>query len=116
MKKINLYSVEIIKDPRWGNKFVKQEYEVGLENEKYVVIKDLHFTILDKKGDRSSSHHIIGNPSVSEWKTGLDSLDGIHYTLWTYKTKRPETIKREIQAFVEERFGYISNINLDFIK
>lgn len=115
--KVYKYKVEILKSEQYDNKFIKEELEVGLENDRFMVLLDSSFTKINKKKstgsdlDRTLDHHY-----VSEWKMGFKSLDGIHYTEFSSHKVRPSTIKRRIEAFIKKEYGYLSKIDLSFIK
>ena len=112
MKSINYYEVQILKD---GTKKFKVELlKVCAENENELVVERYNrFYILNKKSDRYSTSPDLNKPSISEWKV---CLEGIHYYLYSTRKVRPDTIKREIAEFVSKEYGYLNEINLDFIK
>ena len=117
MKVLNHYEVKILKDRSYPDKFTTEYYSVKLENEKEVVIERYgKFWILDKEEKASGSNDVIGVKSISEWRLGLSSLDGIHYSCYTYEIKNPVKIKAEIESFIKEKYGYLFSVNLDFIK
>lgn len=108
------YDIRILKTGE--RSFKTTQYKTVAENEKYIILNDTEFTKLNKK-DRGFSrlNNVINKSSISEWKLGF-SLDGLHYTLYTNKSKRLETIKKEITEWINENYAYLYQVNLDFIK
>lgn len=116
MKTIIKYHVEILKNSD-KREFEVETFHIGLENKRYVVLTDIHFTKLNKqKRDRNELEPTIDDPMVYAREWGISSLDGIVYTLYTYKKVRPETIRRQISAYINKKYGYLFNVSLDFIK
>lgn len=118
MRIINEYEVEIFKDASKENTFVIKNHEVGLENDRFIVLKNEHFTTLNKnKRGGHSLNMTLDDTSIHtrKWKY-LPDYDGIVYHLFTEKTKKPEQIRKEIAAFIEKEYGYLTAVNLDFIK
>lgn len=112
--KIRHYYVEIFKSRTEKNTYKIEKIEIGLENDKYIVLKDISFTKLAK--EKNLTYNEIGKPSIyiRDWK--IESVDGIVYSLYTYKRTRPDTIKNAIHKFIKDKYGYLFNVNLEFIK
>lgn len=115
--KVYRYEVRILKSSEYDNKFITEELEVGLQNDRFIVLLDDNFTRINKNNSTGSDlDRTLNCHRVSEWKMGLKSLDGIHYNEFSSHRVRPETIKRRIKSFIKSEYGYLSEINLDFIK
>lgn len=119
MKKINHYRVEVT-DPKSAGiigpkqEFAVTEFNVIAENDRYVAIDDYRFTSLRKdkyKYDtclEQVSIHLSANDNV--WG------NRITYSLYTEKTKRASTIKKEIEAEIAKKYGFfLGQIDLAFI-
>ena len=113
MKKINHYDVRILKDGT--KKFEVENIEILASNNEYTVLNDHYYTKLNNTSNRYCEHK-IGVSHVSEWKTGYPSLDGIRYTLYTYKTRKSATIRNEIQKYINEHYSFLFEVDLSFIK
>lgn len=117
MKKINKYCVKIQGDKpvcRYvgnENEFKKEVYKVLLENKDYIVIDDFRFTSLRKNGRDKE----IDTPIIFEMKFGTYN-DGIHYYYYCYGTRKPESIRKDIEKWIQKKYGYLFDINLNFIK
>lgn len=113
---INVYRVDIYKNDIRRNSFDVTVEHIACENDTYIVLGDHNFTKLRKKSDRSDHDTTLEKPIIYERNWGITSLDGLSYVLYTEKTKRPETIKSEINAFLDKKYGWLFRVNLDFIK
>jgi hypothetical protein len=117
MKTISCYEVKILKDTSYENSFEVKSFDVIAENEREAVVEKAgRFTILDKKETSYGMNPVIGVKSISEWKLGLSSTDGIHYTLYSYRFKPASKVRAEIETFIKEKYSYLFSVNLDFIK
>ena len=115
--KIYKYSVEIFRTKVKENVFKTEQFEVGLENDNLIVLKDESFTKLNKKKSKYSTDISVDDEHIYErkWGGSLADYDGIQYILYTYKVKKPETIRKQIENWISDKYGYLFNINLDFI-
>jgi hypothetical protein len=120
MKKINYYRVEVT-DPLNGGilggekKFEMQEFKVIGENDKYIAIDNYAFTSIRK--EKCDWDTCLDKPSIH--LSANDSVYGtrVAYTLYTQKTKRASTIKKEIEAAIEKKYGFFARgFDLSFIK
>lgn len=119
MSKIKHYRVEVT-DPKSAGiigpqqKFEVTEFNVIAENDRYLVIDDYRFTSLRKEKSKYDtcleqvSIHLSANDSV--WG------NRITYSLYTVKTKRASTIRKEIEAEIAKKYGFfLGKIDLSFI-
>lgn len=119
MKKINYYCVEVTDPLNTGivggdKKFEKQEFDVIGENNNYIAINDHRFTSLRK--EKSEWDTCLDKPSISLHAN--DSCWGtrVLYSLYTEKSKRASTIKKEIEAAIEKKYGFFARgFDLSFI-
>lgn len=114
---INYYFVEIAdgKGIISGKKEFKREtFNVIGENDGYLVIDNYSFTTIAKK--KSYVDPELNKPAITSCTN--DSVWGsrITYRLYTDRTKRADTIKREIEAHIKDKFGFfMGDFGLDFI-
>lgn len=119
MKKINYYRVEVTDPLHSGilgreKKFEAEQFNVIGENEKYIAIDDFRFSSIRKQ--KADWDTCIDQPSISLYAN--DNVWGtrITYTLYTQKTKRAATIKKEIEAAIEKKYGFFARgFDLSFI-
>lgn len=121
MRTINYYKVGILKN---GESYFEQtEVGVALENDQWIVLDFRNFDKVTKDKNYEHSYPRIGVHRI--WKrdneTGYFSNhrewgNGVFYKLYSETKKRPSTIRKEIEAFLEEKFGYLASIDLSFIK
>jgi hypothetical protein len=114
--KVFEYEVFIPKSSQYESKYRLRELEVGLENDNYMVLIDPSFTTINK-ASRSGSclNKTLDKHTISTWETGCGSIDGIHYTEYSSHKVRPETIKRRIESYINEKYGYLMKPDLRFI-
>lgn len=102
---------------QWDDKFEIVEVEVLAENETKIVLNDDQFTVLDKKKGNCSFRHCVGNTLINIRTNNSICGDGIFYTLYSYGKKRPETIRREIEAKIKAEYSWLMNeADLSIIK
>lgn len=119
MKKINHYLVEVTDPKSAGIIGPKQEFKVTelnvvAENDRYIAVDDFCFTSVRKEKSRYDT--CLEQPRIS--LTANDSVWGsrIMYSLYTGKTKRASTIRKEIEAEVAKKYGFfLGQIDLSFI-
>ena len=119
MKKINHYKVEVT-DPAnpgiiWRDKKIEvTAYDVIGENDKYIAINDYRFTSLRK--EKSDWDACLDKPSISLHANETVWGTRVMYSLYTEKTKRASTIKKEIEAAIEKKYGFFARgFDLSFI-
>lgn len=119
MKQINLYRVEVT-DPQDGGiigrdrKFEAQTFNVLGENGRYIVIDDASFTSIRKS--RVDWDTCLDKPSIR--MHARDKVYGtrVTYTLYTERTKRATTIKKEIEEAIKKKYGFFARgFDLSFI-
>ncbi len=119
MKKINYYRVEVTDPANPGilgreKKYEAVTFNVVAENDKYVAIDDRRFTSLSK--EKSKYETCLDSPCISLHAN--DSCWGtrVSYTLYTERTKRAATIKKEIEAAIAKKYGFFTRgLDLSFI-
>lgn len=114
--KVRHIDVRVLKSDKYENEYEVKELDVVAENELYLVLGDLHFTTLRKVSKEGSGlNPVLNKHTVSIRDHGIECLDGIHYTEYTTRNVQPETIKRRIRKFIEEKYGYMFKPDLSFI-
>jgi hypothetical protein len=119
MKKINHYKVEVTDPANPGiigrdKKFEVTAYDVIGENDKYIAINDYRFTSLRK--EKSDWDACLDKPSISLHANETVWGTRVTYSLYTEKTKRASTIKKEIEAAIEKKYGFFARgFDLSFI-
>lgn len=119
MKKINYYRVEVTDPQNTGimgaeKEFRVQAFNVIGENDRFIAIDDHCFTSIRK--DKADYWTCLDKPSI-----GLHANDSCYgtrvtYTLYTEKTKRAATIKKEIEAAIKKKYGFFARgFDLSFI-
>lgn len=117
--KINRYEVNIqiekgIVDR--GNNFTKIELDVLKTNETRVVLDDEYFTVLHKN-NKDHWNTSIDRPLIRIYSKDNCYGSAIYYSLYTYKVKSPEKIKKEIRDEITKKFGaFLGNVDLTIIK
>ena len=119
MKKINHYQVEVADPANPGimgrdKKFEVTAYDVIGENDEYVAINDYGFTSIRKK--KCDWGVCLDKPSIS--LRANDNVWGTRatYSLYTEKIKLASTIKKEIEAAIEKKYGFFARgFDLSFI-
>ena len=119
MNKINYYRVEAI-DPlnsgilRGEKKYEVMQFNVIGENDRYIAIDDYSFKSIRK--EKCDWDVCLDKPSI-----GLYANDNVYgtrvtYTLYTEKTKRASTIKKEIEEAIAKKYGFFARgFDLSFI-
>lgn len=119
MKKINHYRVEVTDPANPGiigrdKKFEVTAFDVIGENDKYVAINDYRFTSIRK--EKSDWDACLDKPSISLYANDTCWGTRVTYSLYTEKTKRSSTIKKEIEAAIEKKYGFFARgFDLSFI-
>ena len=119
MKTIFCHKVSIYQKPAkiWDEDcFTVTKEQVLAENEIYIVLNDSHFTKLKKTG-----YGVYFNKMEKETisvRTNDNLLgNGVFYTFYSTTKRRPSTIKKHIEAYVKEKFGWLSEgMDLSIIK
>lgn len=121
MRTINYYKVGILKN---GESYFEQsEIGVALENDQWIILDVYEFKKLTKTKDHEFSYPRIGIQKIIKrdnetgyFKEHREWGNGVFYKLYSETKKRPSTIRKEIEMFIEEKFGYLGRIDLSFIK
>jgi hypothetical protein len=119
VKKINYYRVDVTSPTDGGimgadKKFDRQTFSVIGENNEYLAIDDHRFTSIRKK-------HCDWDTCLDKPSIGLHANDSVWgtrvtYSLYTEKTKRAGTIKKEIEAAIQKKYGFFARgFDLSFI-
>jgi hypothetical protein len=121
MKYLNEYTVRIMKSG--DTHFEVKKVPILAENETWIVLDTEHYEKVTKSKTFDFIHSRVEHHKIykKDNETGHFENDplfgnGVFYKLHTRKTKRPATIRKEIKAFLDEKFGYLTNIDLSFIK
>jgi hypothetical protein len=119
MKKINHYQVDVTDPLNPGIIGREQRFEVAAfdvigENDKYIAINDYRFTSLRKA--KSDWDACLDKPSISLHANNTVWGTRVTYSLYTEKTKRASTIKKEIEAAIQKKYGFFARgFDLSFI-
>lgn len=121
MKTINHYKVGILKNGK--NYFEEEKIKVALENDQWMVLDNEHYDKITKNKHfkysypRIEVHDIYKKDNETGYlKNHKQFGNGVFYKLYSETKKRPSTIRKEIEKFLNEKFGYLCNIDLSFIK
>lgn len=121
MKTINRYKVGILKNG--VNYFEKEKIKIALENDQWIVLDVANYDKITKTKDYDFSYPRVGVYKIRKkdnetgwFKDHREYGNGVFYELYSEKEKRTSTIKKEIKEFLNEKFGYLSNIDLSFVK
>lgn len=91
------------------NEFSTTELDILGENDRYMVVNNLHFTTIDKQ----ASEYSIGAPldKASIHISTADSVWGnlVTYSLYTFKQKKAATIRKEIEKAIIKKLGFFLN-------
>ena len=80
-----------------------------------MVLKDEMFTRVEKR--KCSWIESVDVPVISLHTCDICYGSGVRYCLYTFKTKRAETIKREIENKIRSKYGYfMDGIDLSMIR
>lgn len=115
-KKLFHYKVDIYSKPHsiWENKFVSEIVEVEAENENYLIIKDDSFTRIKKEKcdwDTCLNAHYVGVRANDHILEG-----GVFYSQYSENKVSVRTIKARIERAVQEKYGFLHNVDLSIIK
>lgn len=119
MKKINHYRVEVTDPANPGiigrdKRFEVTAFDVIGENDKYIAINDHRFTSIRK--EKSDWDTVLDKPSISLHANDTCWGTRVMYSLYTEKSKRASTIKKEIEAAIEKKYGFFARgFDLSFI-
>jgi len=119
MKKIKHYEVVIVQKEGLMHKehgFTIEDIEVVHENDYLWCLNTMHYATVAKGSKYESTSHQIDKPSISFNINDKVWGSNIIYNLYTFKSKRPLTIQKEIAKAAEERYGFLANLDLSFIK
>lgn len=117
MTTINHYKVEI--SDASGiivpcNEFKLTKLNVIGENDEYLAVDDIYFTTLSRS--KNYLHPQLDKPAIHTYTGDNCWGNRITYTLYTSKAKRASTIRREIEAHVKAKYGFLaSRLDLSII-
>ncbi len=120
MKTLNHYTLTItdrrgiIKDDR---PLTCTPLPILAENDEYLVLDNRRYDTIAKKYREYCAYAMLDRPTIGLYTN--DSVWGnrVDYSLYTSKTKRPATIRKEIEAAIQKKFGFfLHGINLDTIE
>lgn len=120
MKTIKHYRVEVTDRLNPGilgaeQKFEVTELKVIAENERYIAVDDYRFTSIHKDS-KYKYDTALNKASIGLYANDSCWGNRITYSLYTDKTKRASTIKREIEAEIAKKYGFfLGKIDLSFI-
>jgi len=102
--------------------YTVEELEVAAENDKYIIIDDWYFSRVCKESKHNEHQHCVEKPrtnvfTISKGICGEMYGTGASYTLYTYGTKRPATIRKAIEKAIQDEYGaFMGKVDLGFIK
>ena len=96
--------------------FKIDEIDIVAENEWLWCLGTMHFATIAKGSQYGTTSRKIDKPSISFQMNDKVWGSNIEYNLYTFKTKRPSTIRKEIKKAVDEKFGFFMELDLSFIK
>lgn len=119
LKEVFYYEVNIYKEPHKKRyirekPFVTKVIPVLKQSEYYICLDDPFFTKLEHKKAKDLSYSQLDKPSI--FYKHNDSLiydSGFFYRLYSSKPKKINSIKKELQKFINKEIGFYSSINLD---
>ena len=121
MRTVNCYKVGILKSGE--NYFEKEKIGVALENDQWIVLDVENYDKITKNKNYEISYSRIGVHTIykRDNETGYFAShktmgNGVFYSLYSETIKRPSTIQKEIEKFLDEKFGYLGSVDLSFIK
>ncbi len=121
MRTINHYKIGILKSGE--SYFEKEKVGVALENDQFIILDVPTFAKLTKNKSYEFSYPRVGVHRIYKRDNETGSFanhrtmgNGVFYELYSESKKRPNTIRTEIEKFIDEKFGYLAKIDLSFIK
>lgn len=115
MDQIIEYRVDIYKNEPNRNEFKTSYHNIALQNDEYIVLDNHQYTRLCKH-KKNASDPVVNDESIYERNWGIKMFDGISYTMYADHKIRPETIKNQIERFIQHKYGWLTVIRLDFIQ
>ena len=119
MKTINHYRVEVV-DPDYAglmgrdNTFKCSTHNVLGENDRRLVIDNFYFTSISK--EKNGWDTCLDKPAISLYANDTCYGTRVTYSLYTEKAKRASTIRKEIEAAIEKKYGFFARgFDLSFI-
>ena len=98
------------------NEFRTKDLEILKQRGDIICLDDDYFTTVNVSGKRDIVRSNIEVPSI---KFNVDCKlwgTSITYRVYTQKSKRPATIRKEIDKAREDKFGSLLAVDLSFIK
>lgn len=101
---------------RKKNSFEMTKVKIVAENERYLIINDMHLSKYYKKNEKDN----ILYPSLERISISINTNDrlygtSVRYSLLTNKIKKCEKIKQEIEAAINDKIGDFCKPDLSFI-
>ena len=114
MKYLNKYEVKITTSGK--TEFLKSKVNILDQNETWIVLKTPHYEKIAKSKTWEFAYNILNKPRIYSNTNDKVLENGIFYTLYTTKTKRSSTIKNQIDKYIHDKYSYLKNVDLSFIK
>lgn len=89
--------------------------KIAVQNATYVIIEDNYFTKLQKSGNDNFLFPIINKAKMSSQIDNSVFGTYVEYEYYGTKNKRPATIRKQMQKYIDEKFGLMANTDLSFI-
>lgn len=111
---IFFHRLEIYKKPTkysfQKDEYIVREINILAQNERYIVLNDDCFTKIEKKGDGICWSAL--NKEQISFKNCLGE-QGVFYTCYSEKKRRPVSIKNAIHKKAEREYGWLFSNELD---
>lgn len=116
IEKITKYELEIYRKPTHysfqEDKFEVKPLKIIAQNDRYIVLDTPFFCKIEKPHkERHTLNGVLNRPHI-RFKDPC-SHEGVFYTLYTDKSKRPSTIQKEIEKEAHKRYGWLFTEELD---
>lgn len=109
------YKVQIYKDQAKEKEFKIDQYPIAFQNDKYIILNDSILTKLEKENSKYRSNPTPGHPVIFSMMEST-KWESIVYTLYSVTAVKPEKIKKQLNTWLQNKYGWLSSIDLDFIK
>jgi len=119
MNTIYEYKVRVITESgilyKVGNVFDLKEIQILKENDDYLCLDNKEFSTLSKSKAKSYAYPSVNIPVITHsinddcWGTG------VRYSIYTRKAIRNSTIKKQIEKYINQKFGSFISIDLSFL-
>jgi len=121
MDMVFYHQVKIYREPgeyEWEKDvFEIKEFNILIQNDKYVILDNDSWTKLEKDSGSYSSYNVIGKECISVAVGDNYSRDGVFYTSYSETKIDPATIREHIEEKIEEKYGwFVRELDLGIIK